>query len=111
MSTLDAFRELLFDFTHPEYVGTPVGDDRDLATPAVSLSVLLVALHNIVTDSIDLTWNSKRRQLFCAASVLADLEHSMARDVASQQLKWPVSAVATGALGIEAHLHMNCSWH
>lgn len=110
ISTLDAFHELLLDFTGPEALVLPEGETQNMATSAVSLSMLLVALHNTVTDSIDPVWNFKRRQLFCAASVLADLQHSMVGDVASRQLQsMPVTGVAAGALGVQAHPHLNCS--
>eukprot|EP00747_Dinoflagellata_sp_TGD_P002273 gnl/TRDRNA2_/TRDRNA2_103569_c0_seq2.p1 gnl/TRDRNA2_/TRDRNA2_103569_c0~~gnl/TRDRNA2_/TRDRNA2_103569_c0_seq2.p1 ORF type:complete len:433 (+),score=17.32 gnl/TRDRNA2_/TRDRNA2_103569_c0_seq2:52-1350(+) len=73
----------------------------------LSASAFVVALHNLVTESVDDRWIPKaRRRIYCLKEVLASMPADFVSDVPSVGCILPDAA---GIPGLGVHRHVNCT--
>lgn len=95
---MEAFRNFLRDIWKHTEEGGPYA------------SIVLVALHNLVTSSIDPEFNGHRRFLYCLPEVLQKLREAAVLKAAAPELDAaPPLASAAGVLGLGWHRLKNCS--
>lgn len=95
---MEAFRDFL------QNIWNQTEDDRPYA------SMVLLALHNIVTSSIDPAFNRQRRFIYCMPEVLQKLGQSAILKASALELKTaPQFASVAGVPGFGQHRLRNCS--
>mmetsp|Transcript_55163 Transcript_55163/g.131457 ORF Transcript_55163/g.131457 Transcript_55163/m.131457 type:complete len:121 (-) Transcript_55163:226-588(-) len=82
------------------------------ASGSLPASALLVAFHNLVTESISSSFNGKRRHFYCWQDAVAKLQRSLVRDGANHEMPSidaPTHALFDGVLGLGHHELQDCS--